>query len=534
MRKQLPLFAILLLVLLLPLVLQPRREGSRTSSDETLVIITPHNEAIRSEFGRAFSEDYERRTGRRVRVDWRTPGGTSEIARYLRSNYLAAFQNLWTRKLGRPWTSEIEKAWDNAKTLPAPDSSADTPEQQARRAFLGSTVGCGIDLFFGGGAFDFAAQAAAGRLVSTGFVQEHPEIFGESMIPQTAGGEPLWDKEGHWIGTCLGAFGICSNLDSLKRLGIPEPPVRWRDLTSPRYFQEVALANPAQSSSVTRSFELLIQEQMLEQLRALGGQPESEALAQQEGWAVAMRMLMQIGANARYFTDSSTKISLDVTAGDAAAGMTIDFYGRFQSDAVRRADGTSRVHYADAKGGTSTGADPIGMLRGAPHPELAKAFIAFVMSEPGQKLWGWKVGTPGGPHQYALNRLPILPALYAPEFAAFRTNPEVDPYQLASAFTYHEKWTSPLFRTIAFIFRVMCIDPHEELKRAWAALIEHRFPAEATRTFLDIEAVNYAAANGEIRKAVGDKLTEIRVAKELADGFRAQYRRAEVLAEAGR
>ena len=534
MLRHLPLLGALLLVLLLPLALQPRGERPAAADEETLVIVTPHNEAIRAEFGRAFSDDFEKRTGRRVRVDWRTPGGTSEIARFLRSGYLAAFQHHWTSTLGERWTNEVDKSWDNAKTTLGPDPASDTPAQQARRAFLASQVGVGIDLFFGGGAYDFIVQSAAGRLVSTGFVEEHPEIFGEAMIPAVVGGEPFWDKEGRWIGTCLSAFGIVANRDALERRGIAEPPLQWHDLTSPRYFGGIALANPTQSSSVNRSFEMLIQEQMLQQWKELGAIPENEERAREEGWEAAMRMLMKIGANARYFTDSSTKIALDVTAGDAAAGMTIDFYGRFQSDAVREPDGSSRVHYVDAVGGTSTGADPIGMLRGAPHPELAKAFIAFVMSEDGQKLWGWKVGTPGGPERYALNRLPILTTLYAPKYAAFRTNPDVDPYQLANAFTYHEKWTSPLFRTIAFIVRVMCIDPHEELQDAWAALIANDFPPEAMRKFQNIEPVNYEAANGGIRKAVGDKLEEVRVAKLLADHFRAQYREAEALANAKR
>ena len=43
--------------------------------------------------------------------------------------------------------------------------------QMARRAFLTSDViGIGIDLFFGGGSYDFAQQAAAGRLVDSGFI----------------------------------------------------------------------------------------------------------------------------------------------------------------------------------------------------------------------------------------------------------------------------------------------------------------------------------------------------------------------------
>ncbi len=47
----------------------------------------------------------------------------------------------------------------------------------ARRAFLTPNVGIGIDLFFGGGSFDFAQQAAAGRLVDSGFRQGAPGDF---------------------------------------------------------------------------------------------------------------------------------------------------------------------------------------------------------------------------------------------------------------------------------------------------------------------------------------------------------------------
>src|SRR5205085_9265706 len=126
-----------------------------------------------------------------------------------------------------------------------------------------------------------------------------------------------------------------------------------------------------------------------------------------------------------------------------AAGMTIDFYGRFQSEAVRKPDGSSRLQYTNATGGTSVSVDPIGLFRGAPNPELGREFIAFVMSPEGQKLWNWKVGTPGGPHRYALRRLPILPALYAPEYASLRSDPDVMPYEMSRSFVYLDAWTGP-------------------------------------------------------------------------------------------
>ena len=528
--RQLPLLLALVAVVLGPILLRPKGPGSGSGA-QPLVIITPHNESIRSEFGHAFEEQYLARTGKRVRVSWRTPGGTSEIARYVASEYVASFQNHWENTLHQKWSGVVESSFSSSKVVPAATPAEDTPQQQARRAFLESNVGCKIDIFFGGGAYDFEQQARAGRLVDCGYIRAHPEMFNDKAIPQTLGGEQFWDPKGRWVGSVMSSFGISYNPDALRRLGISEAPKRWVDLGDPRYRGSIALANPTQSSSVNRSFEMLIQQQMQE-VQDEAGVAVDEVQVKAEGWRRGMRLLMKIGANARYFTDSSTKIALDVEGGEAAAGMTIDFYGRFQSEWVRKPDGSSRLQYTNAVGGTSASVDPIGLFRGAPNAELGREFIAFVMSAEGQKLWNWKVGTPGGPHRYALRRLPVLPALYAPEYASLRSDPDVMPYEMARRFVYHDAWTGPLFRPIAFIFRVMCIDTHEELKDAWGELYKAGFPPEAMAIFEDVSAVDYAAASGKIREALGgDKIKEVQLAKELADHFRDQYRRA---AEAAR
>jgi len=213
--------------------------------------------------------------------------------------------------------------------------------------------------------------------------------------------------------------------------------------------------------------------------------------------------------------------------------MCIDFYGRFQSESVRKPDGTSRMQYITPVGGSSVGSDPIGLLRGAPDAALAREFIEFVLSPEGQKLWNWKVGTPGGPAKYALRRLPILPALYAPGFAAFRSDPGEQPYARAGAFVYHPEWTASNFRQITFVIRVMCIDPHDELREAWQALIAANFPPQATATFMDVSKVDYAAV-GTIRQALRSPTEEIALARTLGDSFRAQYRKAAELAREGK
>jgi iron(III) transport system substrate-binding protein len=518
------LFLALAVVIVAPMLLRPRGEAAG-HADRTLVIVTPHNEATRYEFGRAFREYWHARTGEVVRIDWRTPGGTSEISRFVASEYRAAFEHYWTRKLGRTWEFAVAKSFDDPKLKPDATPEDDTVEMSARRAFLESEIGCGIDLFFGGGAYDLGQQANAGRLVDCGVVRAHPEIFNDGFIPEQRGGEVFWDKQGRWIGTCLSAFGICYNTDAVGRLGV-NPPLQWSDLADPRFAGEIALSDPTQSGSVAKAFEMIIQQQM----HAMGDPARAP-----EGWDAAMRMIQRIAANARYFTDSASKVPLDVELGNAAAGMCIDFYGRFQSEAVRQEDGSSRLQYVSPAGGSSVNADPIGLLRGAKNRELAVAFIEWVLSQEGQKLWGFKTGTPGGPVKFALRRLPIRPDLYGEEFRGFRSDPEVQPYGEA-ALEYQAAWTAPLFRPMGFIIRAMCIDTHDELKTAWRELIAAGFPREATEAFAAIEPVNYAAASGRIRETLrsANRIEHVRLGRELSEHFRAAYLRSAELARQGR
>jgi len=503
----------LAVVILIPVGLRSR-QASPTKADETLVIVSPHNEAVRYEFERAFAAAHFQRTGRHVKIDWRTPGGTSEIARYLASTYLGAFQYEWEGKQHQPWNAQVQAAFDNPKVAPGEAN----PAARARKAFLESQVGCGIDLFFGGGSYDFSQQAAAGRLVACG-VADLP-------FPQTVGGELYRDPQGRWVGATLSAFGIAYNTDALRRTGFDHEPERWSDLANPRLKGTVALADPTQSGSAAKAFEMLIQQQIVE----AGGDPA-------EGWRRAMRLIRRIAANSRYFSDAGSRIVWDVESGDAAAGMVIDYYGRFQSESVRRPDGTSRLRYLTPAGGSSFGADPIGLLRGAPSPQLAREFIGFVLSSDGQKLWNWKVGTPGGPKKYALRRLPILPELYAPELERFRSDPGVDPFAWAQANPpYHPEWTASLFRTLGFVIQTLAIDTHDELCEAWEALIAAGFPPQASALFDDVSAVDYATANKIIKPALSaaQKIEQTRMAKQLGDRFREQYRQITALARAGK
>ena len=539
--------AIILLVLAatiaLPFLLRPKKPAA-VRADVTLVIITPHNEAIRYEFGLGFQRWYRQQTGKTVFVDWRVIGGTSEITRYLDGEYTASFQDYWTHTLKRAWSNEVTNAFANPRVQPGLSPAKDTPAEAARRAFLASDVDCGIDLFFGGGTYDFEKQAQAGHLIDCGVLERHPEWFTESVIPRFYAGEAYWDKQGLWVGTVLSNYGILYSKESLARLGIREPPTQWADLQDPRLRGEVALADPTKSSSMAKAFENVIQQQMQERLLDLmvaadriSGLDEKTAVAKavHEGWIEGLRHVQLISANARYFTDSSQKVPIDVADGNCAAGMCIDFYGREQAEAERRRGGSDRLVFVAPAGGTVSSVDPIALMRGAKNRVVALAFIDWVLSLDAQKLWNFKPGTPGGPEQYNLRRMPVRRDFYAQEdWKKFRSDPGVSPFAEKNQLIYHEEWTGGLFRELSFIIRVMCQDDQPELVAAWRAIIAAGKADQAMAVLQDMSAVDYDKAAGEIKTALGskNKLEEVALAKRLGKLFREQYRRAAELARA--
>ncbi len=483
--RALIVFGLLAVIIALPLAL--RRQTATVSpgaADDRLVILTPHNESIRQEFGNAFAEHWKATTGRTLYMDWRTPGGTSEIRMVLDAGFQAA-------------------------------------EETGR-------VGIGVDLFFGGGEPDFAGQARQGRFVPLEVFDKHPEWFGEDApVPPGFTGERYFPEDKSWVGTCMSQFGICYNPDVYQRLGAP-PPESWDDLGDPRLIGNVTLADPSKSGSVARTFELLMQDQI--QRRLAAGMGRQAALEQ--GWAAGLQLIQRMAGNARYFTDSASKVPQDVGQGNAAAGMCIDFYGRSYGELVTRA-GRPRVVWIAPRGGTTLSADPVAVLKGAPNPELAQAFVEFCLSERGQMLWFLKPGAPGGPEARALHRTPIRRDVYTAENLALSTMPDAHPYEDEGNFTYDRSLTGGAFNTLRQLVTVMCIDSHEEMKSAWAAIVAAGMPADALAVFNDVSIMPYAkGGNGDPKFDQAGALEAAEYAAELGEWFRANYRKAEALAKA--
>lgn len=386
-----------------------------------LIIITPHNEQIRYEFKHGFEAWHARIFGQRVNVIYNVPGGTSEIRRMLEAQFLAAIE-------------------------------------------AGRDPGGDADLVFGGGTFEHGRLKRGVRIISNGQERFEPittpvdfpeawlnETFGENRI----GDDRLYDPDKHWFGVALSGFGIVFNRDVLASLRLNEPR-DWSDLCDPSLQGWIALVNPNQSGSVTTAFE---------------------SIFKRVGWEQGWRILRRAGANSRYFSASSLKPPIDVSQGNAAMGVCIDFFGRFQSQALKEAGDAERVGYVDPPG-VPLDADPISMLRNAPQPVLAKRFIEFCLSEEGQALWQFPKrgsalmnqgsGDQFGPEQFELRRMPIVRSMYAKHFERFIDR--VNPFELAQAANFPDV---PFRDFIAPMFAAMVMDTHHDLKDAWRAIASH-------------------------------------------------------------
>jgi len=127
-------------------------------AESRVILISPHNEAIRYEFGRGFDEWHRKRFGEGAAVEWRDAGGTADALRFVQSEFVTK-----------------------------PD-------------------GIGIDIFFGGGSEPFLLLADQ----KLALPYEPPkEIL--SGIPQSLNGIEVYDAGHAWYGAALSSFGILQN-----------------------------------------------------------------------------------------------------------------------------------------------------------------------------------------------------------------------------------------------------------------------------------------------------------------------------------
>jgi iron(III) transport system substrate-binding protein len=171
--KNLSILALLAVIVAIPFLL--RQTGGASTwrqGDPLIVIVTPHNEAIRYEFERGFSRWHQAKYGKPVKIEWRAIGGTTEIMRYLSSEYASAAKAWWTRGLNKIWP-------DNATETVTAGAVPARPElleiyNRFRATDEPDALSARIDLFFGGGEFDHSSAFRQGLTVAPWKPGEEP------------------------------------------------------------------------------------------------------------------------------------------------------------------------------------------------------------------------------------------------------------------------------------------------------------------------------------------------------------------------
>ena len=526
MKTKILTILIIFAVILLPPILL-RDKGAAPvippPGTERLVIITPHSDSIKTETGNAFRAYYKKKYGKDIILDFRAPGGTSDIIRFIADRYKIEFRAVCEEN-GIPWTPAVATGFADPSTDKNPN--ADPNVKKARKLFLSSDVGIGIDLMYGGGVFDLSRQASRGFAVNANV---DPSYLTADKMPSTFGGEKIYDRNGLYYGLCLSTFGICINTDRIAEMKNKEKPVRWADLGDPRFFNNLAVADPSKSGSANKCFEIVVQQCIAEAENTPGK-------TWQDGWSDGLNLIKRIIANAAIITDSAGKVTRDVASGNAAAGMAIDTYGLTEQEWNTLQFGTPHFFYITPKGGTAVSPDPVQMLRGAPNKQAARAFIEFMLSE-GQKTLCFKAGTPGGPKEYALRRPPVLKTLYQPQFRQFRSDPDYNPYASGADFVYRPERTGRYYDLLRNLIRVLMLDCQEELQAAWAAIIKAGGPDKVPEAMREFNALpfTYAEAAAAAKGLNAENARDVvRLKRKWRDEMRAHYKNAARLAAEGR
>ena len=447
-------YVYLILLLLLtgvPFALRQTVVGNDFSEEskrgaERLIIVTPHNGDIRREFAFAFDQWHREKYGRNVVIDYRVPGGTSDLVRFLSTTY-AAYRR--------------------------PDGS------------LPQNMPIDIDIAWGGGDYTYYHDLQPLGILDP--IRIDPTLL-KSAFPQDAlAGVRLYDatkdKSGiptpQWVGICLSSFGIVYNSQLYQPLGLPVPQ-RWGDLTNPKLFQFIALADPAHSGSSAVAYMMVIQRAMADaeteffqqhpELKTLGAtalnnRPDyRDAIA--AGWKRGMGQLVLIAANARYFTDSSEVVPTDVGRGEAAAGMAIDFYARVTEGIV----GAERARFVSPRQATAITPDTVGILHGVNGNQLTLAthFVEFLLTPQAQRLWILEPAVPGGPRERSLRRMPIRRDVYADQSG---WADHFNPFEEAGGFNQRGQWMALMSDTRP-IWNAAWIDSHDALVEAYRTILE--------------------------------------------------------------
>jgi ABC-type Fe3+ transport system substrate-binding protein len=346
----------------------------------------------------------------------------------IRHEFARAFSADYFNKTGR----SIEVVW-----LDVGGAGEIKKYLKQRFSQAGETEGVGADILFGGGMDMLPGMA------NDNYFQPYQTSAETALaIPEQVNGQPLRDAQGRYHAACLSGFGFVYNELVLERARLPQPAT-WEDLGRPELRGWLSCGDPASSGSLHQAFELVLQS---------------------GDWESGYQTIGRLFSNVRAFNEGGTSIPRDVSLGQAAVGPCIDFYA---SAPIRR-QGATHLRLVIPEGVAVATPDCIAQLRNAPNPAAAQAFMAFVLSEAGQRLWYQTRGSPGGPEKYDLERLPVMKAIYE---RGYPTHTVSNPFKSGGSFKYDGVLAGRRWGTLNDFWRATVFDAHSDLWEARGAVI---------------------------------------------------------------
>jgi iron(III) transport system substrate-binding protein len=211
------------------------------------------------------------------------------------------------------------------------------------------------DVFWGGEPALFDDLAGRGFLalleVSDPILHEIPVTIG---VPTPI---RLKDPKGFWVGCCLTPYGIVWRARLLGRLGM-ETIRNWNDLLDCRLRGNVVQARPDRTPSSHASVEVILQ---------------------MNGWRNGWEWMQRLGANTGGIVAHSRDIPAAMVRGKMAVGFGLPAHEAFES----------LMTVVDLKYLIPTmgfvAPEPLAVIAGTRNPRVARAFIQFVLSDPGQR-----------------------------------------------------------------------------------------------------------------------------------------------------
>ncbi len=297
-----------------------------------------------------------------------------------------------------------------------------------------------IDVAWGGGPTLFDELMEEGLLAP---IKSQDALNEVSQIPDEIGGGALkrYDGQGNlmWVAAAISSFGFIVNYDVLNQYGLPEPKL-WEDLANPKLAKVlpkpvVAYARPTTSTSHTRIYQIILQK---------------------FGWVEGWSLLARIAANGRPYGGSVEALTA-VQTGETPISIAIDFYGY-----------SSQVEFPNTKyilpyNESIVNGDPIALLKTSKHPEAAQAFIAFIISVEGQKIWLDK----------RINRMPVREDVFKTKQGKERKDLQENYRKTIEniGIPFDDSRAIKTEFALRYYFDAVYADLHDELVEVWSKLV---------------------------------------------------------------